>query len=97
MYTYQPSEIVCLILILALLPVGVRMTREAGIPHRRTLMILYVFMISAYTATIVEGFIFLDFFNAIEHLSLAGAGVAAAVAAFQLRRSYAAGQGDVAR
>jgi len=79
--TYQPSEIADLILLIALAPVILGTVRRVSVRWRAAAYVAYAFMAAAYVFTILEGFVYPDLFNLLEHWSLFGAGVSFVVLA----------------
>jgi len=83
---YSQSEVVNLILGLAMIPILI--SNRAGVPSRHTgyLVAGYCFMLVSYVSTVAEGYFVPGFFNVIEHGALAVAGCIFAVAMY-LRRA----------
>lgn len=74
--SYQPSEIVNLILLLGLAPVIFQATRHFRSPVASAVYVAMGCMLAAYISTILEGFVLFDLFNAFEHVFYALAGAA---------------------
>lgn len=92
--SYQPSEIVELLLALAFAPVIVAVIRRAHMPHARPFLLGYAFMTLGWAATVLEGFVLPDLFNTVEHASYAAAGWVFAYGVWKLYTSGAVGAGD---
>jgi mannose/fructose/N-acetylgalactosamine-specific phosphotransferase system component IIC len=84
---YQPSEIVNLILLLALTPIILGTARMFTARWISTIYWAYGFMLAAYITTILEGFVLPDLFNTVEHICYGAAGVAFAVLVVQVSRA----------
>lgn len=80
----QESEIVTLILGLIAAPGAYRLHRAGALP--RAAFAGVALLVCAYVFTVLEGFVFHDLFNALEHVALAGAGVGFAAGTLRLLR-----------
>ncbi len=81
----QESEAITLILGLIAAPIALRLYRARALPGAAFVGLWL--LLGAYVFTIVEGFVLPDFFNALEHASLAASGVAFAVGAARMARA----------
>jgi len=86
---FEPSEIVNLVLLLTLAPMVLVAVRRSLPSMPASVLVAVGAMVSAYVFTILEGFMFTDLFNLIEHASLAVAGIAFFVAIVSVRRMLA--------
>jgi hypothetical protein len=82
----QQSELIVLVVAIALSPFILWTYHGIDLEAKRWLTAGLVAVICADTVTIVEGFVWPDFFNAVEHASFAAAGICFAVLAFGLLR-----------
>lgn len=71
----QQSEIISLVLAVALIPVVVWTYRGIELPHKPLLAWGLAAMLGAYAATVMESFVAPDQLNHLEHLLYAVAGV----------------------
>lgn len=83
----KPSEFQILLLAVTLAPLAVGMYRAIRWPGRTWLAVTLAAMLVSYVSTVVEGFVAETFFNLVEHLSLAVAGVAFAMTTAGLLRT----------
>jgi hypothetical protein len=74
--TYQPSEIADFLMMLVLGPVTLVVARRIAPITFWPVAVCIGLMFTGYAATIIEGFLLPDFFNLVEHLSYALAGIA---------------------
>jgi len=83
---YSQSEVVNLILGLAMIPILA--SNRAGAPSRYTayFVVGYCFMLVSYVSTVAEGYLAPEFFNVLEHGALAAAGCIFAIVMY-LRRA----------
>lgn len=81
----QQSEVISLLMALALTPVMYTSVRRIEFAGKVALMYGLGFMLGAYVFTLIETFVAADVFNFAEHLCLAGSGVAFAIGVVQLR------------
>jgi hypothetical protein len=89
----QPSEVVGLAVALLLLPIIFTSSRTAWAPLRTLILASMLSIVAGNVFTIVEGFIWFDVFNVLEHASYAVAGIFALAALLTLRRLDPAPQG----
>ena len=75
----QQSEIIALVLAIALIPVVVWTYRGVDLPRKPLLAWGLAAMLGGYASTVIESFIAHDLFNHLEHLLYAVAGVCFAV------------------
>lgn len=75
----QRSEVIALVLAIALIPVAVWTYRGISLPAKPLLAWGLGAMLGAYAATVAESFIAHDALNLLEHLLFAAAGVCFAV------------------
>ena len=88
----QQSEIIALVLAVALIPVVIWTYRGIDLPHKPLLAGGLAAMLGAYAATVTESFIAPDLLNHLEHLLYAVASVCFAVLGIiVLRRRFDAG------
>lgn len=80
----QANEIINLLMGLAAIPALFLLSRYGRLPRLPLLYAGYTALMGAYVFTIVEGFVWGDLFNALEHLSLALAGLLFCAAFHQL-------------
>jgi uncharacterized membrane protein len=66
----QQSELLVLVLALALAPLMAWTYRGIDIPNKRWLAAALGAMLTAYVTTILEGFVAPEFFNTVEHAML---------------------------
>lgn len=83
---YSQSEVVNLILGIAMIPILVSNRSAAPSRHTGYMVAGYSFMLVSYVATVAEGYLLSDLFNAVEHGALAFAGVLFAVYMIVRRR-----------
>ncbi len=91
----QPSEIVTLILSLTAVMGGYLIVRRGPRPRLHAIYLGALFMIAGYVCTVMEGLVWKDAFDAVEHACYALSGVTFAVACVRLTRADASG-GDAA-
>ncbi|GAB4291578.1 MAG: hypothetical protein Kow0067_18250 [Coriobacteriia bacterium] len=72
---FQPSEIVVLIVSLAMSPIIVTSARRLGEPLGPRIMWVFACVFVAYVATVLEGIVLFDLFNLVEHAFLMLTGV----------------------
>lgn len=77
----QQSEVVSLLLALSLAPVIYAGVHDRAFMGKRAFVVATLAMILSYAATVLEGVLLRDFFNAVEHglLALSGLGFAVAL------------------
>jgi hypothetical protein len=80
----KPNEVVDLVIAVLAVPILLRVVRVR--PHREALFFSlgYGFMLCALVATILEGLIWPDLLNDVEHLSYAASGIAFLVAVIRM-------------
>lgn len=71
----QPSEVVTLLVALVLAPMIVTSVIRIRMAHGALVLAALGALLVSYIATIVEGLLLPDLFNALEHFSLAAAGL----------------------
>lgn len=84
---FEPSEIVNLVLLVALVPMVLVAIRRVLPTMPKAIIIAAVAMSCAYVLTILEGFLLTDLLNLLEHAALAVAGVAFLVTIVTVRRA----------
>ncbi|MDI6901607.1 MAG: hypothetical protein QMC79_07960 [Anaerosomatales bacterium] len=72
---FQPSEIVVLIVSLAMSPIIVTSARRLGAPLGPRIMAVFACVFVAYVATVLEGILLFDLFSFLEHALLTLTGV----------------------
>jgi hypothetical protein len=83
---YQENEIINLISGLVSLLLILSLSRTKGLPRFRFFYAGFFIILLAYTVTIIEGFVFHDFFDLLEHLSYAISGVLFAKGCWSISR-----------
>lgn len=83
----HPNEVVCLLVAIAIVPIIVTIARRLPFPGRGYLLAATLLLASAYVSTIAEGFAAPVFFNTLQHLGVASAGVFFLMAVLKLRSS----------
>jgi len=68
---FQESEIINIILALISILMFAFVFKKMGLPRLRLLYIGFIFMLCGYLFTVIEGVIWLEFFNLLEHLCYA--------------------------
>lgn len=81
---FQQSELMILVLFVAFAPLGLLVYRRIEDAGKRWLIFGMAAMLTAYTSTVVEGFLVPPVFNALEHASFAVAGACFAMASYTL-------------
>jgi hypothetical protein len=84
---FQDSEIVTLLFTLATLPVLPVILRGLQLPGRRLFVAAYLCMAAGYVFTVVEGIIWRDAFNFVEHLAYAASGLCMLAGVIALTRA----------
>jgi hypothetical protein len=82
----QESEIINLILGIIAVLIILLIFRKLNLPSLRFFYAGFAFLLCAYVFTVVEGFIWCDFFNVLEHLSLALSGITFALACWLMSK-----------
>lgn len=86
---YSQSEVVNLILGIAMVPILLSSRSAAPSRHTGYLVAAYSFMLVSYVSTVAEGYVLPDVFNAFEHGALAAAGILFALYMIVRRRELA--------
>lgn len=89
------SELMLLVLALALAPLVVWAYRGIDLPEKRWLALALCATLVAFASTVMEGFVASAFFNTLEHASFAVAGACFAMVAFGLLGLARGGRDDV--
>lgn len=84
----QQSELIILVLSIALIPVVVWTYRGIELPGKPLLACALSAMFGAYVATVAEGFVAPTVFNALEHLLFAVGGLCFAVLSVIVIRAW---------
>ena len=84
---FQVSEIVAILMALALTPVMYSAVRRLSFAGKPAMALGAVFMILSYTFTVLETVVLSDALNLLEHACLAASAVAFAVGVVQLSRA----------
>ena len=72
---FQESEIVTLLLGVASLSIFFLLFRGTWLPQRRFIKTGFVCILCSYVFTVIEGILWHSFFNMLEHISYALAGI----------------------
>ena len=72
---FHVNEVINLILALISILMIVFIFKKMGLPRLRLLYIGFIFILCGYLFTVIEGVIWLEFFNLLEHLCYAAAGI----------------------
>lgn len=89
-YTAQPSEVVILLMALALTPLMLRAIRDVDLAGKTWFIVGYAMMFGSFVSTFAEGYVLGPVFNFAEHAFLAASGIAFAVGAWQLLKEMRA-------
>ena len=77
---YQASEVVDLIMVVAITPLLWFGQRTVTVAGKRWFISAYLAISSAFVFTVLEGFMLPDAFNLLEHASYAAGGICLAIA-----------------
>jgi len=72
---FQENEVINLILALISILMFAFIFKKMGLPRLRLLYIGFIFILCGYLFTVIEGVIWLEFFNLLEHLCYAISGI----------------------
>ena len=88
-----PNEITALVLSLCAAALVISVFRKERMPGFGIVYLAFFFVVCASFSTLVEGLLWYDFFNTIEHASFAVAGILFAVAALRMLKGDGEGTG----
>lgn len=89
---YQASELVDLLMVAFLTPIMAASVRAIHLAGKRWFIAGYLALVAGYVFTFVEGFVWPDAFNLLEHACYAASGILFVVAVHELWRAAREGQ-----